>query len=122
MKSSSLFPILVAAAGLSACEHAPYGHDTFTKLRVTNVRGELVAEWIARGYITPLERGYGIDAVERRTAPPFATVAHYPDGWRTTAVGPNIHHWRCPKPLWLAEYEGDAPVVIRSETDGKTFR
>jgi len=108
--------------GLSACEHAPYGHDTFTKLRVTNVRGELVAEWVARGYITPLARGYSIHAVERRTAPPFAMDIHYPDGWETTVVGANIHHWRCPKPRWLAEYEGDASFSIRSETDGKTFR
>ena len=79
-------------------------------------RDELVAEWIARGYVVPLERGYGITAVERRSAPPYSMVNRYPDGWRTTVVGPNIHHWHCPKPQWLAEYEGDVPPAASMRT------
>jgi hypothetical protein len=68
---------------------------------VTNPRGELIAEWVARGYVYHNEVGYRITAVERMDAERFSKPARYPDGWRTTVVGPVIHHWRCAKPAWL---------------------
>jgi len=104
VKLSSLLPIVAAALLLSGCQ------NSFTKFRVTNYRDELVAEWIARGYVVPLERGYGITAVERTSGPPYSMATHYPDGWRTTVAGPHIWHWHCPKPRWLAEYDGDIPT------------
>ena len=63
----------------------------------------------AKFVIEPLERGYGITAVERISGPPYSIVSHYPDGWPTVVTGPHIRHWHCPKPQWLAEYEGDLP-------------
>lgn len=59
----------------------------------------------------PLERGYEITAVERRSAPPYSMVNYYPDGWKTVVVGPHIHHWHCPEPRWLAEYNGEVPAL-----------
>lgn len=103
VKLSSLLPIAAAALLLCGCA------NTFTRFRVTNYHDELVAEWIARGFVEPLERGYGITAVERISGPPYSIVSHYPDGWPTVVTGPHIRHWHCPKPQWLAEYEGDLP-------------
>jgi hypothetical protein len=104
--------LFIAAAGVvfTGCQ------STFTKFRVTNYRDELVAEWTARGFVIPLERGYSITAVERKSGPPFSVLSRYPDGWETVVTGPHIHHWRCPKPQWLAEYEGDVPVVPPAAT------
>ena len=107
VKLSCLPAIAIAAAVLLLCGCA----NEFTRLRVTNARDELVAEWVARGYVMPLERGYAINAVERISGPPYSIVSHYPDGWRTVVTGPHIWHWRCPKPQWLAEYEGDLPAA-----------
>lgn len=94
--------LLASALLLTGCQ------NTFTRLRATNHRDELIAEWTARGRIIPLERGgYRIKAVERFSGEPHGTYTRYPDGWKTTVQGPHIWHWRCPKPAWLAELEGD---------------
>ena len=103
VKLSSLLPIASAALLLCGCQ------NTFTRFRVTNYRDELVAEWVARGFVEPLERGYGITAVERKSGPPYSQVTRYPDGWPTVVTGSHIQHWHCPKPQWLAEYDGDIP-------------
>lgn len=91
---------LAALTLLAGCQ------TTYTRLRVTNFRNEVISEWVARGPIHPIERGYRITAVERISAPPYSTLTTYPDGWRTTVVGPHIRHWHCPEPYWLAENEG----------------
>jgi hypothetical protein len=80
---------------LAGCQSA------YTRLRVTNPRGELIADWVAVGRIVRTDQGYRITAVERISGPPYSIRSRYPDGWRTTAVGPNISHWRCPAPEWL---------------------
>lgn len=98
-----LLPLLAAALLLTGCA------NSFTRFRVSNYRDEIIAEWVARGRVQPIERGYRITAVERISGPPYRTLTRYPDGWRTNVVGPHIWRWRCPKPLWLAELEGDAP-------------
>ncbi len=87
--------------------------NSFTKFEVTNHRDQFIAEWVARGSVIPIERGYRITAIERRSGPPYSTLTRYPDGWRTTVVGPHIRRWSCPKPAWLAEREGDAPPQPR---------
>ena len=93
--------LLLAALTLSAgC-----GSGRYTKLRVTNHRGEILAEWVARGCILPSEQGYRITAVERLSGPPHPVLSRYPDGWHTSVTGPHILHWRCGKPLWLYELE-----------------
>ena len=95
--------LLAALASLSGCEIDQFGRNQYTRLVVTNPRGGLIADWVARGPIVPNERGYRITAVQRISGPPDSILSRYPDGWRTTAVGPNIHHWRCPAPEWLEE-------------------
>ena len=41
---------------LAGCQTTP----TYTRLRVTNFRDEVISEWVARGSIHPIERGYRI--------------------------------------------------------------
>ncbi len=81
--------------------------ERFTKLRVTNHRGEVLAEWVARGYVLRSEQGYRITAVERLSGPPHPILSRYPDGWRTTVAGPHILRWRCGEPYWLYELESE---------------
>ena len=77
----------------------------YTKLRVTNHRGEVIAEWVARGYVSRSAQGYRITAVERQSGEPYPLLSKYPDGWRTNVVGPHILRWRCGQPYWLYEIE-----------------
>ena len=95
--------LLLAALVLTAgCASRRY-----TKLRVTNQRGEILAEWVARSYILPTDRGYRITAVERLSGAPHPILSKYPDGWHTTVTGPHIEHWRCGQPYWLYELENE---------------
>ncbi len=100
MKFSRLLLLLAVLALSAGCTS---GH--YTKLRVTNARGEITAEWVARGYILRSELGYRITAVERLSGPPHSILSKYPDGWHTTVTGPHILHWHCGKPFWLYELE-----------------
>jgi hypothetical protein len=90
---------LAALPFLAGCQ------TTYTQLRVTNPRGEVITDWVARGHISRVERGYRITAVERTDGPPSRGTARYPNGWRTTVVGPTIRHWHCAKPAWLRDDE-----------------
>ena len=81
--------------------------EKYTKLRVTDYRGATISEYTARGGIRPVEGGYRINAVERESGPPYRMLSKYPDGWKTTVLGPRISHWRAEKPDWLAEREAD---------------
>jgi hypothetical protein len=99
-----LLPLLAAVVLFTGCQ------NSFTRIRAINHRDEIIAEWTARGRIVPLGRGgYRIKAVERISGAPHETYTRYPDGWRTTVQGAHIWHWRCAKPAWLAELEGDPP-------------
>ena len=81
----------------------------YTALRVSTYRGKLIAEYIARGPVTPTDGGFQIHAVERRSTAPYPQYNRYPYGWDTTVVGPRIHHWRVAKPDWLAATPHDDP-------------
>ena len=98
VKLPRIFLLLLAVLALNGCA-------TYTKLRVTDRRGGLISEWVARGHIHRTEFGYRVNAVERVSGPPYSILSKYPDGWRTTVTGPNIDHWRCAKPLWLYDRE-----------------
>ena len=98
---------LAALTLLAGCQ------SNYTRLRVTNPRGERIADWVAIGPIVPVDNGYRITAVERISGPPYPILTRYPDGWRTTAVGPNIRHWRCPAPDWLREIDLDDSGVAK---------
>ena len=98
VKLPHLFLLLAAAVLLPGCAG-------YTKFRSTNLRGETVAEWTARGFFYPVSGGYRITAVERISGPPFMHRSRYPDGRRTTVTGPNIERWHIEKPMWLYEME-----------------
>ncbi len=93
---------LAALALLAGCETGH--HETkYTKLRVTDEHDNLIAEWVAKGYLLRVDKGYRITAVERLSGPPHPILSKYPDGWRTTVTGPHILRWRCGEPYWLYE-------------------
>lgn len=80
---------------------------TYTKFRVTNYRGELVADWIAEGPFRRVDNGYQVKAVERTSGPPYSRTIRYPNGWRTHIDGPHIVYWECGKPFWLFELDAN---------------
>ena len=100
MKLLPLARLLAALPLLAGCE------THYTRLRVTNPRGELVSDWVARGPVWHTEAGYRVTAVERTEGCPFPSTARYPDGWQTIVAGANIHRWRCAKPAWLDDEDG----------------
>ncbi len=77
----------------------------YRRVRVTNPRGELIAEWIAQGSVRRTERGFKFLAVERTSAPPNMIHVRYPDGRAVEAAGPNITVARAGTPLWIYEKE-----------------
>lgn len=83
---------------ISGCESE---HSDYTQLRVTNPRGEVIADWVAHGHVAHTETGYRITAVQRTDGYPYPLTARYPDGWHVTVVGPNVHRWPCARPAWL---------------------
>ncbi len=79
---------------------------TYTRLSVTNYRGERIADWIAEGHVEKIGPVYKIKAVERTSGPPYSQSTHYPNGWTTFVTGPNIIHYQTGKPFWLYEMDG----------------
>jgi len=75
----------------------------YYRVRVTDPRGILIADWIAVGYVARTETGYRFKAVERLATAPHPQVARYPHGRHAEASGPNIIVARCGEPLWLYE-------------------
>ena len=91
---------LLAIAFLSGCQ------THYTKFNVTDYQGNRVATWIAEGSYYPSDYGYKINAVERTSGPPHVMTNHYPNGWATRVVGPNITHEKVEKPAWLVDLDG----------------
>jgi hypothetical protein len=90
----------------------------YTKFRATNVRGETIAEWTARGFFYPVSGGYRITAVERISGPPHMLESRYPNGIRTVVTGAHIERWHTNKPLWLYELERpNYPTANRSRRE-----
>ena len=102
---------------LSGCAAWPGGGifgPHYTQFRVTNVRGEVIAEWIARGWYSREAEGYRIVAVQRTSGEPFSQTTFYPGGWRTKVSGPNIQRWRVDKPDWIVRMERGLPESAAS--------
>ncbi len=102
-----MFVLVVCSALLLPGCASPTTSTKYTAIRVSTYRGETLAEYVARGPISPVEGGYRIHAVERRSGAPFSQLSKYPYGWDTTVIGPRIHYWRVWKPGWLAEWEDE---------------
>ena len=97
---------LLAFAFLTGCQTYS-GSQTYTKLSVSNHQGDHISEWIAEGYVSKTEHGYSIKAIERHSGAPNKVVNRYPNGWRTTVIGPNIVRQPVDKPAWLVELDAE---------------
>ncbi len=100
------FLLLAGAALLSACHSVAVTSNRYTQFRVTNQRGELIADWVVEGTYRRVGSGYDIKAVERKSGPPLSQTTRYPNGWRTFIDGPHIIRWSCGKPHWLYKLDG----------------
>lgn len=103
-----LLLVCAALSTLSGCAFF-YGHSPFQRyhlVRVTDIRGELVAEWVAEGFVARTERGYRFKAVERLSGGRYREEIHYPLGRQIEIGGQNIVVARTGKPLWLYQLEG----------------
>ncbi len=100
-----LIPLLLLTAFLftGCCDmwwFAPSKH--YSRVCVTNPRGELVSEWIAVGHVWRTENnGYRFRALQRVSGPPYMQLARYPDGRIVEINGPNIHIIPCGIPIWV---------------------
>ena len=107
MRFFRLLPLLLAAALLGGCESLSYTSNVFSrnrpyrKVRVTNLEGGLIADWIAEGYVRRSGNGYRFKAVQRLSGQPFSQVTRYPLGRRVVVNGPHIVIFPCGKPEWL---------------------
>lgn len=110
MQNLRLLPLLLAIALLSGCAHTTYntytGHQKYRKIRVTDVEGHLIADWVAEGHVWRYDKGYRFKAVERRTGGEFPQLLTYPQGRRVIVNGPNIAIMPCGKPEWLYRIDG----------------
>lgn len=111
MKSFRLIPFLVLCALiLAGCASGPIATASkhYHRVRITNPRGELVAEWIAIGHVWRTgTNGYRFRAVQRVSGPPFMQLSRYPDGRVVDVNGPNIHISTCGAPLWIYDQYGN---------------
>jgi hypothetical protein len=108
MSPARFLLLLLTACAFSSCAFL-YSHELhkrYHRVRVTNIEGRLVAEWIAEGFVEKTETGYKFNAVQRTSAPPYPQEIHYPYRRRIEVGGPNIYVSRCGKPLWLYRLEG----------------
>ena len=59
------FSLVVGLAVLTGCQSLPFTAPHYTHFRVTNYRGELIADWTAEGDYGRVGPAYKIKAVER---------------------------------------------------------
>jgi hypothetical protein len=110
LSSMKFLPLLTFAAvtTFTGCQ------THYTRFTATNFEGTTHTEWIAEGGKQKVEQGYKIKAVERTTFGPDPVSTRYPNGWKTMVTGSTILFERVPKPLWLAELDGE--VVVEEKT------
>jgi hypothetical protein len=100
------FLLPAAVLALSACQALPLYSSAYTHFRVTNYRGDLIADWVAEGSYRRFGDAYEIKAVERTSGPPLSQTTRYPNGWRTVINGPHIIRTPTGKPYWLYRIDG----------------
>lgn len=100
--------LCLLAGALSSCAflYAQEPNKRYHRVRVTNIEGRLIAEWVAEGFVARTEVGYKFRAVQRNTGQPFPQEIHYPYGRQMEVGGQNIVVSRTGKPRWLYELHG----------------
>lgn len=103
-----LLPLLLLSSGCQSAymERRLGPYKRYYHIRVTNPRGELIADYVSEGRPARTERGFVFKAVERTSQPPEQLNIRYPRGRRIEVGGPNIVVARTGKPLWLCEIDG----------------
>jgi len=103
-----LIPLLAIAllSGCSTPSTNSSNHSLYQKVRVTDLEGHLIADWISEGHIWPYGNGYRFRAVERVTGGPNPQLLTYPHGRRVVVNGPNIVIVPSGKPEWLYRIDG----------------
>ena len=92
----------------------------YRKVRITDLQGHLIADWVAEGRVWSYGKGYRFNAVERRTGGPYPVLSKYPQGRKVIVDGPNIAVMPTGKPLWLYEIETPRGAITISETRVET--
>jgi hypothetical protein len=113
-------PLLALALIFSGCA-VGYTHNVFTrnrvyrKVRVTDLQGHLIADWVAEGRVWRYGKGYRFNAVERLSGGPYPVLSKYPQGRKVVIDGPNIVVMPTGQPLWLYEIENPPMTVTVTE-------
>ena len=84
----------------------------YRKVRVTDLQGRLIADWVAEGRVWSYGKAYRFNAVERLTGGPYPVLNKYPHGRKVIVDGPNIVIFPTGKPLWLYEIEASHTVSV----------
>lgn len=104
-----LLSLCLALTGCAAWPGDGLFGPRYTFFRVSDVRGHVTSEWIARGWYWREGDGYKVVAVQRTSGEPYPETTCYPGGWKTKVNGPNIQRWRTSKPEWLDRMERGIP-------------
>jgi hypothetical protein len=86
----------------------------YRKVRVTDLHGVLIADWVAEGRVWSYGKAFRFNAVERRTGGPYPVLSKYPQGRKVIVDGPNIVVFPTGKPLWLYEIESVSRTRVES--------
>jgi hypothetical protein len=97
---------MLSGCAMSYTNNVITRNRSFRKVRVTDLQGSMIAEWIADGSVWRYGRGYRFKAVQRLSGPPYAIFSKYPHGRNVYVDGPNIVVMPCGKPQWLYRLEG----------------
>lgn len=103
--SSLLGTLLAGCEIFPSSDRRPWFPPRYYLVQVTNYRGELIANWVAHGFVRRSETGYQFRAVERFAVGPFPQRMKYPEGHMVEVTGPNIVITRCAQPEWLYDRE-----------------
>src|SRR3712207_3797873 len=84
-----LLVVVLMACSISGCQTGSplINPGKYYRVRVTDPRGLLVADWIAEGYVARTEYGYRFRAVERLAGGAYPQRARYPYGRHVEATG-----------------------------------
>lgn len=106
MLRSLLLCLLACALSSCAFLYSQEPNKRYHRVRVTDIEGKLIAEWVAEGFVGRTQAGYKFKAVQRNTGAPFPQEIHYPYGRQIEVGGQNIYVSRTGKPRWLYELQG----------------
>ena len=114
-----LFALALIASGCSVFDRSSVftREPVYRKVRVTDLQGQLIADWVAEGRVWSYGKAYRFNAVERRTGGPYPVLSKYPQGRKVIVDGPNIVVLPTGKPLWLYEIESRRVTISEARIE-----